>query len=30
MTDNRLRLGLGRSSLPAALERVDDFLALRR
>jgi aspartate/methionine/tyrosine aminotransferase len=26
-TDNRLRLGLGRSSLPTALERVDDYLA---
>jgi len=30
MTDNRLRLGLGRGSLPSALERVDDFLASRR
>ncbi|GAA1647227.1 aminotransferase class I/II-fold pyridoxal phosphate-dependent enzyme [Catellatospora bangladeshensis] len=30
MTDNRLRVGLGRSSLPAALERVDDFLTARR
>lgn len=30
MTDNRLRLGLGRSSLPAALERVDEYLAARR
>ncbi len=29
MTDNRLRVGLGRSSLPAALERVDDYLAAR-
>lgn len=27
MTDNRLRVGLGRSSLPAALERLDDFLS---
>jgi aspartate/methionine/tyrosine aminotransferase len=29
MTDNRLRLGLGRSSLPDALERVDEYLASR-
>ncbi|MDE0777045.1 MAG: aminotransferase class I/II-fold pyridoxal phosphate-dependent enzyme [Nocardioides sp.] len=29
MTDNRLRVGLGRGSLPAALARVDDYLATR-
>jgi aspartate/methionine/tyrosine aminotransferase len=30
MTDNRLRLGLGRNSLPTALERVDDYLEAGR
>jgi aspartate/methionine/tyrosine aminotransferase len=29
MTDNRLRVGFGRSSLPVALEQVDDFLSAR-
>ncbi len=30
LTDNRLRFGLGRSDLPAALDRLDDFLIARR
>lgn len=29
LTDNRLRFGLGRSSLPIALEHINDFLATR-
>ena len=29
MTDNRLRVGLGRSSLSTALDRVEEYLAAK-